>query len=389
MFHNLQDALYYIEHQRYKRSFDDFKAIVKKYHFNTKQRNMIHIAGTNGKGSTTKLTAKLLMNHGYQVGTFTSPYIEKHNDRICINEQPVSDDDLLSLINELYEIIEVEQLSMFEIDVLLMLRYFDRQDLDFRIIETGIGGRYDKTNVIDSVLSAITNIGYDHQFMLGDTLEEIAYHKAGIIKANQVFITTEANEEILDIFYDCCDEVNAFMYPLIIQEKFPEVYYDNHLYTLKQGGSYQVYNATLALAIVSNFIHVDSNIVQKTFDDFTMPGRFERFLIANTNIYLDGAHNIDGIKALIKCIEDNQIKDPLILFSSLADKDETSMLKLLQDYEVLLVAFEDERYQNDQQVKNYQEVLAEYFNQDRNIILTGSLHFISDVRKYLINKKAV
>ena len=174
MFDNIKEAVDYIESKRVKRSFEQFQEIVNKYHFNLHQKNMIHVAGTNGKGSTTNFIKEILMKHGYTVGTFTSPYMLVHNDRICINGEMISDSKLLEIINGLINIIEVEKLSMFEIDVLIMLRYFNECDLDYRIIETGIGGLNDKTNVIDSICSVITNIGYDHQFMLGDTLEEIA-----------------------------------------------------------------------------------------------------------------------------------------------------------------------------------------------------------------------
>lgn len=194
MFRDIESALKYIESRRVKRSLKQFKETIEKYGFNVHQKNMVHIAGTNGKGSTTNFIKNILIEHGYRVGTFTSPYLICHNDRICINGKMIDDEKLLEIINSLLEMIDNEQLSMFEIDTLIMLCYFNEVDLDFRIIETGIGGLNDKTNVIDSVCCAITNIGYDHQFMLGDTLEQIAYHKAGIIKENQICFTGETNE---------------------------------------------------------------------------------------------------------------------------------------------------------------------------------------------------
>lgn len=386
MFHKIEEALEYIENKRTKRTFVEFLEIVKKYHFNTNQKNMIHIAGTNGKGSTTKLVSQFLMVHGYHVGTFTSPYIIKHNDRICIDDEPIDDETLLSIINELIPIIESEQLSMFEIDVLIMLKYFDQHDLDYRVIETGIGGREDKTNVIESTLSAITNIGYDHQFMLGDTLDKIAYHKAGIIKPNQIFITTETNEEILEIFMDECDAVNAFFYPLTIQEQFPKVYYDGNFYHLSHGGVYQVYNTTLALAIISNFIHVKPKLIQAVLDQFSMPGRFELFSVNHTNIYLDGAHNVSGIQALIDTLNYYQLQDARIIFSSLKEKETDKMLNLLKEYDCIQVSFYDERCKVNKGMKGYQEILNNSIGTTKNIIITGSLHFISEVRKYIKNQ---
>ena len=200
MFKTIKEALSFIESQRVKRSFEDFQKIVDRYHFNVNLKNVIHVAGTNGKGSTVTFIKDLLMTQGYHVGTFTSPYIIKHNERIAVDGKPISDLDLLRLINQLYPIIEKEHLSMFEIDTLIMLSYFNELDLDYHVIECGIGGLNDKTNVIQSKIAVITNIGYDHQFMLGNTLLDIACHKAGIIKERVPLFTTEKNQEILTYF---------------------------------------------------------------------------------------------------------------------------------------------------------------------------------------------
>ena len=196
MFKTIKEALSFIESQRVKRSFEDFQKIVDRYHFNVNLKNVIHVAGTNGKGSTVTFIKDLFMTQGYHVGTFTSPYIIKHNERIAVDGKPISDLDLLRLINQLYPIIEKEHLSMFEIDTLIMLSYFNELDLDYHVIECGIGGLNDKTNVIQSKIAVITNIGYDHQFMLGNTLLDIACHKAGIIKERVPLFTTEKNQKI-------------------------------------------------------------------------------------------------------------------------------------------------------------------------------------------------
>ena len=242
MFNDIKEALDYIESKRVKRTFEQFQEIVTKYGFNVKQKNMIHIAGTNGKGSTVNFIKEILMKHGYTVGTFTSPYMTVHNDRICVNGNMINDDKLLKIINDLEDIIRKENLSMFEIDVLIMLCYFDELDLDYRIIETGIGGLCDKTNVIDSICSVITNIGYDHQFMLGDSLDKIAKHKAGIIKPNKPCFTTEKNKEIVDIFKCVCKINDSKLYVCDVGSiNYPYVFNClSNEYVLKAGGSYQV-----------------------------------------------------------------------------------------------------------------------------------------------------
>ena len=211
MFYSVKSAIEYIESQRHKRTIEDFQKTLDELHINVHQKNMIHIAGTNGKGSTVNYLRAILNAHGYKVGTFTSPYLVKHNDRICIDGTPISDTALLYYINKYYDVIEREHLSMFEIDTLIMLDYFDTQPLDFRIIECGIGGEHDKTNVIDSKISAITNIGMDHIEQIGPTLFDIINEKMGIIKRGNLFVTSETKGTILARLQEQCDVMDATM----------------------------------------------------------------------------------------------------------------------------------------------------------------------------------
>lgn len=379
MFNDIKEALDYIESKRVKRTFEQFQEIVTRYGFNVKQKNMIHIAGTNGKGSTVNFIKEILMKHGYTVGTFTSPYMIVHNDRICVNGKMISDDKLLKIINELEDIIKKENLSMFEIDVLIMLRYFDELDLDYRIIETGIGGLCDKTNVIDSICSVITNIGYDHQFMLGNSLDEIAKHKAGIIKSRKPCFTTESNKEIVDIFKQVCKTNGSQLYICDVGNvNYPYVFNClSNEYVLKTGGSYQVKNAVLAINVCNYLIDLDKELVQQAIDCFNWPGRFEKF----GSIYLDGAHNVDGILALKKTLKDQKLEDIVIVFSALSDKDVCEMKALLKEYPLIQVSFDDERLNSDD--INYKDILNKLIGNYKNIVVTGSLHFISEVRKYL------
>ena len=377
MFKTCQEALSYIEAKRTKRSFIQFQETIKKYNIPIKLPYTIHIAGTNGKGSTVQYIKDILMNHGYNVGTFTSPYMIVHNDRICINGEPINDKLLLFYINQLYLMIEEENLSMFEIDVIIMLLYFNEQPLDFCIIETGIGGKEDKTNVINSHISVITNIGFDHQELLGNTLDKIAMHKGGIIKPNQKFFTGETNSEILELFSQICRQKNTQMH-IVKKEEGYQFTYNDTTYLLPEVGSYQVYNAKMAIAIVSSCITLKKDKAQLAIMNFSYPGRFEKL----GNIYLDGAHNIEGIKALVDTIQRLSLNNVCIIFSALADKDREPMLKLLRKYPVVCVSFEDARQTSHE--ADYQEVLRKVEKEYETIIVTGSLHFVSHVRKYLL-----
>lgn len=382
MFRHIDEAIAYIEAKRTKRTFFDFQKIVVKYQLDTQLKNVIHVAGTNGKGSTTVFMRDLLMHQGYHVGTFTSPYIINHNERISVDGQPISDEDLLLIINQLYEMIETEQLSMFEIDVCIMLVYFSRLELDYHIIECGIGGRYDKTNILDGEVSVITNIGRDHQFMLGDTLLEIATHKAGIIKKDKPLFTTENDPAILTYFQKVCQDKNsAFFHVDVSHEKaYPyHIMLKGQSYTMAFP-EYQVYNFLLAYHVIDYFHEVSDECVRDVLAHFFWPCRFEKI----GHYYLDGAHNVPGMKALLETISSQKLDDIGIVFSALNDKDVDEMLTMLKDHDVIFASFSDER--SDQSHMSFVKAIALMEKKHRQVVITGSLHFVSAVRKYLLTR---
>lgn len=401
MFDNVEDAIAYIESKRNKRTVDQFRETLNKCHIHMKQKNMIHIAGTNGKGSTVNYLRSILNAHGYRVGTFTSPYLIVHNDRIRVDDEPISDEDLLHYINKYYHVIEKDGLSMFEIDVLIMLAYFQSLDLDYRIIETGIGGLNDKTNVIDPIVSAITNIGMDHQSQLGESIYDIINEKMGIIKPHQMFITSETKGTILARLQEQCDAQGAIMYvvPEYQVSRYPFHFrYRDMAFILKNQGIYQITNARLALTIASKLIHLDSELTTPAIENASWKGRYETLPYKNGTVEIDGAHNIPGVKALIQTLRVKQEKNISIIFSCLRDKDVDAMLDtmLKEGYTVYLTTFNDERAIDLSQVKprqnlviveSFMEALKTAYIKKHHIVITGSLHFISRVRKYLIENR--
>lgn len=401
MFVNVNDAIEYMESKRKKRTIEEFRETLKKCHIPMKQKNMIHIAGTNGKGSTVNYLRSILNAHGYKVGTFTSPYLICHNDRIRVDDVPISDEDLLMYVNRYYQVIEEDGLSMFEIDVLVMLAYFDSLDLDYRIIETGIGGEHDKTNVIDPIISAITNIGKDHQDILGDNIYDIINEKMGIIKPNQMFITTETQGTILARLQEQCDVQGATMYvvPEYQVSRYPFHFrYRNMAFTLENQGIYQVTNARLALTIASKLIQFDTDLTTSAIENASWKGRYETLPFKDRHIEIDGAHNIPGVQALIQTLRVKKEKDIAIIFSSLKDKDTKEMLELMlkEGYTVYLTSFNDARaidlkdYKSKDNllvVESFVEALNTAYLKKKHIVITGSLHFISKVRKYITELK--
>ena len=399
MFNNINDAIAYIESKRNKRTVDEFRETLNKCHILMKQPNMIHIAGTNGKGSTVNYLRSILNAHGYKVGTFTSPYLICHNDRIRVDDCPISDEDLLMYVNRYYDIIEEDGLSMFEIDVLIMLAYFQTLDLDYRIIETGIGGLHDKTNVIDPIISAITNIGLDHQLQLGDSIYDITNEKMGIIKPGQIFITSEVQGTLLARLQEQCDVHNVIMCVVpeyqVVHYPFEFTYRDMN-FRLENQGIYQVANARLALTIASKLITLDQNTTVNAIEQTSWKGRYETLPYYDTTVNIDGAHNVPGIQALIQTLNVKNEENVSIIFSSLQDKNISVMLDMLleQGYTVYITSFHDDRALDLStieprtglvKVEHFDEALRTAYIKKSHIVVTGSLHFISNVRKYLVD----
>lgn len=399
MFDHIEEAIAYIESKRSKRTLDEFRETLNKCQILMKQPNMIHIAGTNGKGSTVNYLRSILNAHGFKVGTFTSPYLICHNDRIRIDDVPISDEDLLMYINKYYNIIEEDQLSMFEIDVLIMLAYFQSSDLDYRIIETGIGGLNDKTNVIDPIVSAITNIGLDHQLQLGDSIYDITNEKMGIIKPNQIFVTSEIQGTLLARLQEQCDVNNVIM--CVVPEyqvvHYPyEFTYRDMSFVLKNQGIYQVTNARLALTIASKLITLNPEVTIPAVQDACWKGRYETLSYNGHFVDIDGAHNIPGMQALIQTLDSRNEENVSIIFSSLQDKNVDQMLDMMLEkgYTVYITSFNDSRAIDLESIKprkglikvdSFEEALKTSLIKKTHIVVTGSLHFISKVRKYLIN----
>ena len=390
MFRNIDKAIAYIESKRHKNTIESFGRILEELGIDTKQKNMIHIAGTNGKGSTVNYLRSILNAHGYHVGSFTSPYMIKHNDRIRIDDHPISDEDLLALINKYESVIEEKNLSMFEIDVLIMLDYFSTHDC-------GIGGANDKTNVIQPIISAITNIGNDHLDQIGPSLYDVINEKMGIIKEGQYFITSEVEGTVLARLQEQCDAMGATM--VVVPEyqvsRYPFHFrYRDMAFTLKNQGIYQIANARLALTIANKLITLDSETTEKAIESAVWYGRFEMMTVAGHQVILDGAHNTDGIKALLSTVQYVRTEDTVFIFSGLKDKDVDEMIELIDEagYPIYLTSFNDERasdlasyrsFSTVTVVPHFAEAIKVALLKHDQLVITGSLHFISSVRKYL------
>lgn len=372
----------------------------------------VHIVGTNGKGSTTSYLQNILTKSGYQVGTFTSPYITRFNERISINGTEIPDKDLISLVakaqvllNDLEEHTDFGRPTEFELVTLLMFLYFDLKQVDMAIIEAGIGGRLDSTNVLSPELVICTSIGFDHTETLGNSLLDIANHKAGVMRENTPILLGRVSTEVEHFFNQKSHDLQA---PLAVIDKEIQLipkdnqtiqisydHWESPNLKLPMLGQHQENNAGLAVTaahlLAQTFSKITDKSIQEGIEETHWPGRSE--WIGN-NIYLDGAHNPQGIASLKQVLKDNFANRRVhILFAGLRRKPLADLLEELKDYDITVTSFDffealplDDYPKDFKRAADYRDWLAqaESANSDDLFVVTGSLYFISAVRNYLI-----
>jgi dihydrofolate synthase/folylpolyglutamate synthase len=313
-----------------------------------KKFKSIHIAGTNGKGSVSHMLAAILKTAGYKTGLYTSPHLKDFRERIKVSGDPdvyreISKNFVVDFTERIKPVIEAIEPSFFEITVAMAFEYFVQEEIEIAVIETGLGGRFDSTNIIDPVLSVITNIGWDHMNILGDSLEKIAFEKAGIIKEKTPVIIGEVTDKTEKIFETTAKEKNA---PLTIaSEKRQSIswHWDKHelvvevarknrsdhqLYRLDLPGIYQTKNLLAVLETCSQMQQLGWNIeekdirkgLEKTKELTGLHGRWE-VIHQNPLIVLDVAHNEDGIKQVLEQVEITDHEHLHVILGVVKDKE--------------------------------------------------------------------
>lgn len=320
---------------------------------------VVHIAGTNGKGSTTLYLCTMLRDMGYKVGMFTSPHLVRMNERIKVNNKEISNEEFTECFEDVKRIVKEEgsvaHPSFFEFLFLMAMDYFSKQKVDYIVLETGLGGRLDATNcIIRKDLSVITKIGMDHMEYLGDTLDKIAYEKAGIIAEGVPVVAYDNKDIAFDVISEVAKNKNSTCYSIssenikillqnkqIIDFSIGCRYYRLGGLRLKTAATYQVMNASLAVmaAFCLENEKFSQEIVQSSLLKAFWPGRMEEIL---PEVYLDGAHNVDGIQAFLASVKSHIFDDEsscsnggnqhrLLLFSVVKDKEYTKMIDLIVD----------------------------------------------------------
>ena len=429
MFKTYEEALHWI-HSRLRLGIKPglmrMEWMLEKLDHPEQKVKFVHIGGTNGKGSTVTYLRSILESAGYETGTFTSPYIEQFNERISLNGMPISDEEITQLANVIYPLsVELEGTELggpseFEIITAMAIYYFaEVHPVDFALFEVGLGGRFDSTNVIQPLLSIITNIGLDHTQFLGSTHKEIAFEKAGIIKRDTSIISAVKQPEAQEVIMNKANEMQAPLY--LLNKEFNIVDHvsieSGETFTLQSNehtlqdltitmfGQHQTENAALAVmaAILLGKEHsylIEEHHIREGLQDAHWPGRFE-FVSHNPILILDGAHNEEGVTALTaelaKRYHDKKIK---MIFTALADKKLDEMIHLLDQVadEITFVSFDYPRATSVEVLFNlsgsahkkmdedWKQVLtSEYKSVKENeiLVVTGSLYFISQVKHFL------
>jgi dihydrofolate synthase/folylpolyglutamate synthase len=386
---------------------------------------VFHIAGSNGKGSTAAFTASILKEFGYKVGLYTSPHFVKFNERIVINGVEITDEYVGSFISDFEKYIDENKLTFFEVATAMAFKYFGEQNVDYAVIETGLGGRLDATNVFpggeypqNPIAVIITSISLEHTNVLGKTIKAIAEEKSGIIKKHSKVFTGKIPDEALVVMENKCKETGSQLFPiqeyLVEKENSLELYTEElelDDWTMPLRGDYQKYNAALATLAVSKVLDTDDfgtiesgikNVILNT----GFQGRFEYYR-KNPDIIFDSAHNPDGIINFLGEFRKDvsKYRKKILIFGAMNDKAVKEMLIELKNSfdEIYITQVNMERsFKIDDLRKIASEInlevkpigkpadfIVEFEKQSTRdcLVVLGSMYLLGEVKSLLKEKK--
>lgn len=334
----LLDELYSYSLFGIKLGLDNIQKICDYLGNPEKKYKIIHITGTNGKGSTSTIIETVLLEAGYSVGKYTSPHILKFNERIRANGKDISDEEIALTYEKVKKAVKEIKITptFFEVTTAMMFLYFAEKKVDYAILEVGMGGRFDATNVADGDISIITNVSLDHTEYLGKTIYDISLEKAGIIKEKSFVIVGDDNEEFLKAIYtkkqniiNTAEKYKNIKYNLNFKNFITEIEIGKNKYNLSLFGDYQVKNFLCAYEALKH-LDIDEEIIKKAISKVVWQCRFERFS-QNPLTILEGAHNIDGINNLKKIlIHEYKPNEIVMIISILKDKKVKEMLEVCE-----------------------------------------------------------
>ncbi|EHJ57241.1 FolC protein [Streptococcus urinalis FB127-CNA-2] len=379
------------------------------------QLTAVHVVGTNGKGSTVNYLQTIFSSVGYEVGSFTSPYIMDFRERISLNGNMISKEDLVFLANHIKPIVErlpietgFEPATEFEIITVMMCYYFGKvHPVDIAFIEAGLGGLYDSTNVFHAKAVICPSIGLDHQDILGKTYQEIAHQKVGVLTAGEPFIFATEKQSVEKVFLTEANEKSCPTYQfdkdffITSRDNGFDFEYKNFRITnivLDMKGKHQMINASLVimtcLLLNKDFPKLSADLIKLGLEKSHWLGRTE---LLSSHLMIDGAHNRESVEALVKVMQnDYSDKKIHILFSAINTKPIDDMLAMLEEIgELTVTSFHypravalDQYPQKYRKVTQFQDWLKSYQEDSETdfYLITGSLYFISEVRQYWLKK---
>lgn len=391
-----------------------------------KELKYIHLAGSNGKGSTLHYIKEMLITEGYTVASFTSPFLEQINEQLRINDENISNQDFIAIFQQLYPVIEgMDQAgngpTQFEILTAMAFSYFNSCAVDLVLLEAGLGGRLDSTNVIQPLVSIITSISLEHTNILGNTLAEIASEKAGIIKAGAPIVSGVTSAEPVQVIENKARSLGIpyfqltkdFVISHIIHTDSTQCFtftMDDTIFEkleLQMFGQHQIDNAALAVAAVSlikDIFPISETSIRKGLYNAKWKGRFEK-LAEQPTIIIDGAHNEAGIRVLLETLHKQYPnRNYHFVFTALRDKNYAAMIRLLDEVatDIMItefthervasaeVLFEESHHKKKRIEKDWKEainVIVQNIDKEDVMIITGSLYFLTKAREYMIKKR--
>ena len=347
----LLDELYSYSLFGIKLGLDNIQKICDELGNPEKKYKIIHITGTNGKGSTSTIIETVLLEAGYSVGKYTSPHILKFNERIRANGKDISDEDIALTYEKVKNAVKNIGITptFFEVTTAMMFLYFAEKKVEYAVLEVGMGGRFDATNVADGDIAVITNVSLDHTEYLGKTIYDIALEKAGIIKEKSFVVVGDSDKEFLKAvsekkktFINTEDKYKDVRYNLNFKNFMTEIYINEKKFNLSLFGDYQVKNFLCAYETLKH-LGISDEIIEKAVSKVVWQCRFERFS-QNPLTILEGAHNIDGILNLKKILTHEYKSDEIVMIVSiLKDKKVKEMLEVCESFsdKIILTSLSD------------------------------------------------
>jgi len=387
------DFLYSLNRHGIKVGLHRTKFLLKKCDNPHNKINFIHIAGTNGKGSTASLIANILKQNNLRVGLYTSPHLINFNERIRINGQTISDERINYFLREHSQNIKNLGSTFFETTTALMFNYFFEEKIDIGIIETGLGGRLDSTNVIKPLISVLTNIDFDHMELLGNSLDSITKEKCGIIKNNIPVVIQKQKKEVKNIIIQKCKTTNSKLidssekYPIskITHNNFETSFNINKL-KLKIGlmGNHQILNAQTAIATILEYDPtLNKKKIAQGLKSISWPGRLQKISTIPLILY-DVGHNINSIRNTIKSIKKKFPEQKINgIFTLKKTKELNDIIKILK-HNLKKIILINPPYETDFYSQNYLE--KRFLKTNLRIILTKSLKTYFDSHKINSNE---